>query len=61
MWPIPDEFYILLTQKYGYNETLKKIHGDFDNDVIPRGKYENLLNEYNKKKFKKNWILNIKD
>ncbi len=45
-WPIPDDFYILVANKHGYGETLKKINSDFDNKVIPRGKYEDLIREY---------------
>ena len=47
-WPIPDEFYILLARKYGYEESLKKLHSDYDADLIPRGQYENLNNNYTK-------------
>jgi len=47
-WPIPDEFYLLLAKKYGYEQSLKKLHSDYDNDLIPRGKYENLNNDYTK-------------
>ncbi len=47
-WPIPDEFYLLLARKYGYEESLKKLHLDYDADLIPRGKYENLNNDYTK-------------
>jgi len=47
-WPISDEFYLLLTKKYGYEQSLKKLHSDFDADLIPRGKYENLNNDYTK-------------
>jgi len=47
-WPIPDEFYILLARKYAYEESLKKLHSDYDADLIPRGKYENLNNDYTK-------------
>jgi len=47
-WPIPDEFYLLLARKYGYEESLKKLHLDYDADLIPRGKYENLNNKYTK-------------
>ena len=47
-WPIPDEFYLLLARKYGYEESLKKLHSDFDDDLIPRGQYENLNNYYTK-------------
>jgi len=47
-WPIPDEFYILLARKYAYEESLKKLHSDFDDDLIPRGQYENLNNDYTK-------------
>jgi len=47
-WPIPDEFYLLLARKYGYEESLKKLHSDYDADLIPRGQYENLNNNYTK-------------
>ena len=47
-WPIPDEFYHLLAKKYGYEQSLKKLHSDFDDGKIPRGKYENLNNDYSK-------------
>ncbi len=47
-WPIPDEFYLFLAKKYGYEQALKKLHSDYDNDKIPRGQYENLNNEYTK-------------
>ena len=47
-WPIPNEFYLLLAKKYGYEESLKKLHLDYDADLIPRGKYENLNNGYTK-------------
>ncbi len=47
-WPIPDEFYLLLARKYGYGESLKKLHSDYDDDLIPRGQYENLNNNYTK-------------
>jgi len=47
-WPIPDEFYLLLARKYAYEESLKKLHSDFDADLIPRGQYENLNNNYTK-------------
>jgi len=47
-WPIPDEFYLLLAKKYGYEQSLKKLHLDYDADLIPRGQYENLNNDYTK-------------
>jgi len=47
-WPIPDEFYLLLARKYGYEQSLKKLHSDYDADLIPRGQYENLNNDYTK-------------
>ncbi|QLH03222.1 hypothetical protein C5F47_06510 [Nitrosopumilus cobalaminigenes] len=47
-WPISDEFYLLLAKKYGYEQSLKKLHSDFDSDVIPRGKYETLNSDYKK-------------
>ena len=47
-WPIPDEFYLLMAKKYGYEQSLKKLHLDYDADLIPRGQYENLNNDYTK-------------
>ena len=47
-WPIPDEFYLLLAKKHGYEQSLKKLHSDYDTDLIPRGQYENLNNDYTK-------------
>ncbi|MEK0367473.1 MAG: hypothetical protein QQN45_06025 [Nitrosopumilus sp.] len=47
-WPIPDDFYLLLARKYGYEESHKKLHTDYDGDLIPRGQYENLNNYYTK-------------
>jgi len=38
-WPI---------RKYGYEESLKKLHTDYDGNLIPRGQYENLNNYYTK-------------
>ena len=45
-WPIPDEYFILLSEKFGDDEVLKKINSDFDKDLIPRGKYEDLTREF---------------
>ena len=45
-WPIPDEYFILLSQKFGDDEVLKKINSDFDKGLIPRGKYEDLTREF---------------
>ena len=47
-WPIPDEFYVLLAEKHGYEQSLKKLHSDYDAELIPRGQYENLNNDYTK-------------
>jgi len=47
-WPIPDEFYLLLAKKYGYEQSIKKLHSDYDSELIPRGQYENLNNDYTK-------------
>ncbi|QUC65080.1 hypothetical protein NsoK4_02080 [Nitrosopumilus sp. K4] len=47
-WPIPDEFYLLLAKKTGCEKTLKKINSDFDDEKIPRGKYESLISDYTK-------------
>ena len=48
LWPIPDEFYVLLAKKYGYEQSLKKLHSDFDDNLIARGKYETLNSDYKK-------------
>jgi hypothetical protein len=47
-WPIPDDFYLMLAKKSGYEKALKKINSDFDDDLIPRGKYEDLISDYTK-------------
>ena len=44
-WPIPDEFFLLKSQKAGYEEALKIINSDFDSGGIPRGKYEDLIHK----------------
>ena len=59
-WPIPDEFYILLAKKYGYEQSLKKLHSDYDKDVIPRGKYETLRSDHTKYLIQINDKLNSK-
>ena len=46
LWLIPDEYFKLLSKKFGYDEALKKINSDFDRGVIPRGEYEDLIREY---------------
>lgn len=45
-WPIQDEFFQLISKKYGYAETLKQINSDFDQGLVARGKYENLIRKY---------------
>ena len=47
-WPISDEFYLLLARKHGYEQSLKKLHSDYDDDKIPRGQYETLNGDYTK-------------
>lgn len=47
-WPLSEEFYLLLARKHGYEQALNKLHSDFDNDKIPRGKYETLNSDYTK-------------
>ena len=47
-WPIPEKFYFLLAKKYAYEESLKKLHTDFDSELIARGKYETLSSDYKK-------------
>ena len=48
-WPIPDEYFVLQSKKFGYDEVLKQINSDFDKGLIPRGKYEDLVREYREK------------
>jgi hypothetical protein len=38
----------MLAKKSGYEKALKKINSDFDDDLIPRGKYEDLISDYTK-------------
>jgi len=45
-WPIQDEFFKLISKKFGYTETLKQINFDFDQGVLPHGKYEDLIRQY---------------
>ena len=45
-WPIPDEYFLLLAQKMGILETMKKLNSDLDKKSIRRGKYENLNREF---------------
>jgi len=45
-WPIQDEFFKLISKKFGYTETLKQINFDFDQGVLPKGKYEDLIRQY---------------
>ena len=45
-WPIPDEFYQLVSNKYSYSEALKAINSRFDEGFILRGKYEDLNREF---------------
>ena len=45
-WPIQDEFFQLISKKFGYAETLKKINSDFDQGLLSRGKYEDLIRKY---------------
>jgi len=48
-WPLPDQYFILQSKKYGYEEALKKINSDFDLAIVARGTYENLMRELNGK------------
>ena len=48
-WPIPDEYFVLQSKRFGHDEVLKKINSDFDKGLIPRGKYEDLVREYREK------------
>jgi hypothetical protein len=48
-WPIPDEYFILISTKIGLESTLKKINSDFDAGMIPRGRYESLILDLNTK------------
>ncbi len=45
-WPIQDEFFQLISKKFGYAETLKQINSDFDQGLLSRGNYENLIRKY---------------
>jgi len=45
-WPIQDKFFQLVSKKYGYAETLKQINSDFDQGLLSRGNYENLIRKY---------------
>ncbi len=47
-WPLSNDFYLLLIRKHGYEQALKKLNSDFDNDLIPRGKYETLISNHTK-------------
>jgi predicted transcriptional regulator with HTH domain len=47
-WPLSNDFYLLLIRKHGYEQALKKLNSDFDDDLIPRGKYETLNSNYTK-------------
>lgn len=47
-WPLSEEFYLLLAKKHGYEQALNKLHSDYDDDKIPRGKYETLNSDYTK-------------
>lgn len=42
LWPVPDNFLILIAKKNGYNEALKKLGSDFDAGKVPQGRYEEL-------------------
>ncbi len=46
LWPIQDEFFQLISKKFGYTETLKKINSDFDQGLLPSGKYNDLIRKY---------------
>jgi len=37
-----------LAKKHGYEESLNKLHSDYDADVITSGKYETLNSDYKK-------------
>jgi len=45
-WPLSNDFFLLLIRKHGYEQALKKLHSDFDDDLIPRGKYETINSNY---------------
>lgn len=47
-WPLSNDFYLLLIRKHGYEQALKKLHSDFDDNLIPRGKYETINSNYTK-------------
>ena len=37
-----------MAKKHGYKKSLNKLHSDFDNKLIPRGKYETINSKYTK-------------
>jgi len=42
LWPIPDNFLILVSKKKGYAEALKRLGSDYDAGKVPQGRYEEL-------------------
>ncbi len=59
-WPIPDEFYQILSQKHGLKESLKKINSDYDQGLILQGKYDDLNREFSDNLSKINSTLSSK-
>ena len=42
LWPVPDNFLILLSKKNGYTEALKRLGSDYDAGKVAQGRYEEL-------------------
>lgn len=42
LWPVSDNFLILLSKKNGYAEALKRLGSDYDAGKVPQGRYEEL-------------------
>ena len=59
-WPIQDEFFQLISKKFGFAEALKKLNSDFDQGLLSRGKYEDLIRKYSENLFQIQNKLNSK-
>lgn len=42
LWPVPDNYLILLSKKDGFVEALKRLGSDYDSGKVPQGRYEEL-------------------
>lgn len=41
-WPIPEDFFVVISKRNGFREALKKLHSDYDAGKLQRGRYEDL-------------------